>query len=151
MLRKYDLDVGGFSKDRRDYTLDLANDFLEEGDEVICIQAKVEVSVTKTAEVLKADISVKGTLTLVCDRSLQEFEQEIDCNELVYFKYGHRYEELDINLYTISSSQRYINIKQLLYDMVLLSLPMKKIHPDLALEDEENQENQGDNIVFTLK
>lgn len=91
------------------------------------LQAKVDVN--KTPSTIKLAFSITGSVALVCDRSLEEFAYPLQVDHTVDFKLGHECKEIAVDLYEIDRQTASINVAQHLYDLVILAIPMKRIHP----------------------
>jgi uncharacterized metal-binding protein YceD (DUF177 family) len=61
------------------------------------------------------------------------------------YKYGAEVKEIDEDVMMITRDTPSINVAQLIYEFILLSLPLKKIHPDHrnALDDEDDDSDGG--------
>jgi uncharacterized metal-binding protein YceD (DUF177 family) len=61
------------------------------------------------------------------------------------YKYGAEVQEIDENVMMITRDTPSINVAQLIYEFILLSLPLKKIHPDHknALDEEDDNSDRG--------
>ncbi|MEH0155607.1 DUF177 domain-containing protein [Limibacter armeniacum] len=101
------------------------------------IDADVEVLLSKGATTIQVDLKIKGETTLICDRSLDSFNHPIEVEERIYFKFGDHFEELDDNLIMIPENELSLDLSQALYDIISLEIPIKKIHPDLRTEEDE--------------
>jgi len=87
---------------------------------------------------------ILGKVELVCDRSLETFEHPLDFTEKMIYKFGSEVKEIDENVMMITRDTPSINVAQLIYEFILLALPLKKIHPDYTNElDEEDNELEG--------
>jgi len=78
------------------------------------------------------NFNLEGELTFPCDRCTEDFLLEINDNFRVVVKFEedveHRSgEEEDVVF--VSRNDTHYNVAQLLYELSLLSIPMKKTHP----------------------
>jgi uncharacterized metal-binding protein YceD (DUF177 family) len=55
----------------------------------------------------------------------------------VIFKYGEEAQEISDEIVVITRDQDSLDLGQYLYEFIILEIPIKKIHPDLQEEDEE--------------
>lgn len=92
------------------------------------------VKVVRDCGCVRLLFSILGTVVLVCDRSLEAFDCPVHVEKEVTFKLGDENRELGEDLYTIERHATTINIAQHLYDFVCLSIPMKKVHPQLKAD-----------------
>ncbi len=89
---------------------------------------------------IKAEIQIEGDVQLICDRSLDTFSHRVNESVIHFFKFGEESKELSDELELIVKEQVYIDVDQLVYDTVALSLPSKKLHPRFTEAVEENEE-----------
>lgn len=114
------------------------NELVEKGNLTVRVEMKVG------ANVIEMDFHVVGTVTLTCDRSLEPFDQPLDFHEKMLYKYGAEEKEIDEDVYMITRDTPKVNVAQLIYEFILLALPLKKIHPDYRNEmDDEEYEGEG--------
>jgi len=102
------------------------------------------VMLDKRETMLEADFAVKGSARLVCDRSLEEFDYPLDLRHRIVFKYGHEEAELDDDIMVITRDHESLDLGQYLYELICVSLPMKRLHPRFS--DETN--NEEDTLVY---
>ena len=114
------------------------NDLLEKGN----LTARVKVD--KGANLIELTFHIVGKVSLICDRSLETFEQPLDITEKMIYKFGSEVKEIDVSVMMITRDTPSINVAQLTYEFILLALPLKKIHPDYKNElDEDDNELEG--------
>ncbi len=136
--RLYDIDIFRLDNGEHQYDLEVNDAFfglfdyglIEKG------QARVTVDLHKTETMITMDFNIRGAVELICDRSLEPFDYPIDLDERLLIKYGEEEEELDDDLLIITQNTQKINVAQFIYEIIGISLPMKKIHPDYLEEDD---------------
>lgn len=102
------------------------------------------VSIDKGANLMELTFHIIGNVQLTCDRSLEVFDQPLDITEKMRYKFGSEVKEIDESVMMITRETPEINVAQLIYEYILLALPLKKIHPDYKNElDEEDNELEG--------
>ncbi|QCK16214.1 YceD family protein [Mangrovivirga cuniculi] len=123
-----------------DYHLD--KEFLEEHeyDEATDADIKTKLTVDKSETMINATFEFDGTIGLVCDRSLDEFDYPVDLKERIIFKFGDHNEELDDNLFLIERDTDEIDFGPLMFELIRVSIPMKKLHPRYK-DDDDDEEN----------
>ncbi|MDH5382588.1 MAG: DUF177 domain-containing protein [Cyclobacteriaceae bacterium] len=100
---------------------------------------------TKTETMISISFEIKGSVELICDRSLKKFNYPILTKNNVIFKYGDEWQELDDELYEIPSNLDQLDVAPFIYEFIILALPMKKLHPDFA----ENSEI--DEVIYSTE
>jgi len=105
-----------------------------------CPKLEIEVSLQTSDTIIRAELAIKGNVVLVCDRSLEEFAYPVVENVTHFFKYGEEEKELSDEIDMISQERISLDFDQLVYDIVALSLPQKKLHPRFSDDTAENDE-----------
>ncbi|TXK33215.1 DUF177 domain-containing protein [Pontibacter qinzhouensis] len=150
-LKDYEIGIAKLSNKKHLYEFAMDDSFFDLfGKEIIQggnLQAKVELD--KTESLLTLTFDIIGAVTLTCDRSLEEFEQPIDLQEVLRMKFGPENKELDDDLWQITPETQHINVAQHLYDFIALSLPMKKLHP--RFQEELDEEDDQDILIYSSR
>ncbi|RZJ40648.1 MAG: DUF177 domain-containing protein, partial [Chryseobacterium sp.] len=80
-----------------------------------------------------------GTVQLICDISNDEFSENIENDLKVLVKFGEEYDDSNEDVITINRKDSDFNIANLIYETVVLSIPMKKVAP--SVKDNEEYQN----------
>ena len=114
------------------------NEILEKGN----LTARVEIN--KGANRIELNFNITGKVQLTCDRSLEVFDQHLEITEKMIYKFGSEEKEIDESVTMITRDTPAIYVGQLLYEYILLALPIKKIHPAYRNEvDDYNNQLEG--------
>ena len=92
------------------------------------LTANVELLKESTMLILNFDI--KGFVELECDRCLEMYDHALNKKERLIVKFGEHKAELSDELVVIPHEDYQIDISQFLYEFIVLSLPIKHVHPD---------------------
>lgn len=141
MRRQYDIDIFKLADGEHQFELEVNDAFFALFNYGLIEKGKAEVALLlkKSSTMLTLHFAVKGTVELICDRSLEPFEQPIELEERLIVKYGEEEQDLDDDLLIITQNTQKINVAQFIYEIIGISLPMKKIHPDYLEEDDEDE------------
>jgi uncharacterized metal-binding protein YceD (DUF177 family) len=139
-LSKYNIDIYGLEDKQYDYDMESGDAFFQELEQDLIEHGKFKTHVVlnKSATMMQLNFETKGVVTLICDRSLEPFEEPVDSNDRIILKFGDHDEELTDEIEMINRNTNRINIARYIFDFIALSLPIKKIHPDLRDEDDES-------------
>lgn len=131
-----------------DYEID--GDFLKVFNPDLVEEAKIDVllELRKSETMLEAHFSIKGTVELTCDRSLEVYSDEVEIQKRMFFKFGDQAEVLSDEIEIIPYNQHELDVSHLIYEFIAISIPMKKLHP--KFEDEE-QEGEFESLFYTSK
>ena len=72
---------------------------------------------------------ITGNVSVECDRCLDLMDIPVEVREIIIAKYGVG-ESNDESIMFVSPEDEYIDISSFVYDLVIVSLPVRKIHPD---------------------
>jgi uncharacterized protein len=108
----------------------------------------VDVELDKRETFIEARFKIKGKAKLICDRSLDPFEQPVEVTKKVVFKYGDTDEELSDEIIIIRRDTDSLELGQYIYEFISLQIPIKKLHP--RYQDEPDMEDQSEGkIIYT--
>lgn len=100
---------------------------------------KLQIDLTKNERSTTVAFSVEAKAALVCDRSLEYFDKVLYGDYQVIFKIGvDPNEDVDEAWKQLDTSSNKIDITKEVRDTILLSVPIKKLHP--RYYDEKGEE-----------
>lgn len=97
---------------------------LKAGDE------NVNLSMEKQETMLVLDFLLKGSVKVLCDRCLDEFDYKLHKSEQLIVQFGKSYKELSDEIVVIPENAYEIDIAPYIYEYINLSLPIQKMHPN---------------------
>jgi uncharacterized protein len=109
-------------------------------------QFKAQVMLTKSETMIEANFHIEGTAHLICDRSLEPFDYPMNIDRRIVFKFGQEEKELSDEILVITREHERLDVGQYMYELIGVSLPMKRLHPKFQNEDLEESEIQ---LVYT--
>ncbi len=118
---------------------DVDDSFFEEMEcEDVCSgEVHINLSIDKQDRMFILEFITRGYLWVICDRCSEEFKYEFDTVNQLIVKYGgsgtKEEDDEDDDVIVLPEHQHYINIAQYLYEFIILSLPIRRIHPDDAM------------------
>lgn len=89
---------------------------------------EVHLAVNNRGEMYDLVFTITGTITLICDRCLDNLEHEVDTEYHISVKYGDSYNDDSDEVLEIPESDLYLNVAYMLYDTVELAIPLKHVH-----------------------
>lgn len=91
----------------------------------------VNVEMNKQVNMLEFSFSLKGDAQVICDVSGAEFRMPLEGTFFWVVKFGEAYNDEDDELLILPQGAYEVNISQQLYELAVLSLPVKRVHPDV--------------------
>lgn len=130
-LSKYEIAFKGLKEGIHYFDYELDDKFFDkfENSEVKKGSLRAEVILTKQSTLMIFEFSIKGMVELICDRCLDAYNQKVNCKSKLFVKFGSEEEEMSEDVIVISRDDFQINVAQYLYELVILGLPIKRIHP----------------------
>ena len=124
--------VIGMKEGCHQYDFELDNEFFaqfedpetEEGSLVAHIEAD------KVSTHIDLLIRISGVVSLMCDRCLGKFSRNLECENRLLLKFGEDIDNEDPDIITMPADEHEIDLKQILYEYIVLSLPIRRVHPD---------------------
>ncbi len=131
-LIKYIVPFRALKDGVHEFTFDVDKAFLTYFSEtdLDAVNTKVKLTIHKKTLVTTFRFELKGVITTVCDRCLDTVTVEIKGENTLFLKFGSEHEELAENVIVLSESENEINVAQYIYELFMLSLPLKYIHAD---------------------
>jgi uncharacterized metal-binding protein YceD (DUF177 family) len=164
-LRNYDVSFSGLKNGKHEFKYEIDKEFFQLFDteqEFTNPRIAVDVLLDKHTTFLEFEIKIHGLVELVCDITNDNFDHPIENQIRVLVKFGEEYDDSEEDVITIPATDHAFNIAQLIYENVMLSIPMKKISPNVSDEDleilekfspkeSEEEEHKGDPRWDALK
>lgn len=131
-LSKYEIAFKGLKEGIHQFEYELDDKFFEkfESSEVKKGSVNAKVLLTKQSTLMILNFTVKGTVELLCDRCLDQYDQKINNEGKLFVKFGLEEEELSDEIIVVSFEDHQLNVAQFLYELVILGLPIKHVHPN---------------------
>ncbi len=147
-MERYRVNILGLSLSIHHFEYELGAEFFEKyGTGLVSVGTfKVDVAFDKRETFLDTNFKIKGSVKLVCDRSLDEFDYPIDVSSKIIIKYGDEDKEITEDVVMIHRGTESLELGQYIYEFIALAIPMKKLHPRF-----ENESDEEGGIVFTTK
>ncbi len=90
----------------------------------------VKLELIKRSSFLQLNFQVLGTVNVMCDRCLDNYNQAIENKFSMFVKFDNdEYEEGD-DVIQLSVDDHHLDIAQYIYEYILLSIPIQRAHPD---------------------
>ena len=127
----YKLPLKTLAPGKHAYAYHLDKQFFENMDSTDIRDANVDVTleVNFANDVYALNFAVTGTVTVPCDRCLDDLPIDIDTTYKIKVKYGDGYRDDSDELMEIPHSDADLNVAYMIFDTVSLAIPIKHVHP----------------------
>lgn len=89
----------------------------------------VHTTVVNKGHYYDLSFDIKGELTLICDRCLDEMQFPVETQYHIIVKYGPDFNDDSDELLEIPESDNFLNVAYMIYDTIVLEIPIKHVHP----------------------
>ena len=130
-LKAYDIQFVGLKLGKHIYDYEINQTFFEyfEFDEFNTINVNLNIHLEKKTTLLELNFSGNGSVNINCDVSNEPYDQLINFNFNLVVKFGQEYNNENDSILIIPHGSYEINIAQYIYELIVLSIPQKRIHP----------------------
>ncbi|HWR99309.1 MAG TPA: DUF177 domain-containing protein [Prolixibacteraceae bacterium] len=131
-LSQYTLPFSGLSEGKHQFDFTADDRFFAEFEtsEVEKGELMIQVELEKRSTYLSLTFFIKGTVELVCDRCLENFIYPLESNRKLLVKFSEKQIEDEAELIYLHPNDFQVEIAQYIYEFVILSLPIRRVHPD---------------------
>ena len=134
MSGTYGIPIAGLKAGRHTFDYEIGDEFFEqfEGSEVREGNLAAVVEADKRTTHVDLSVRITGAVRLCCDRCLEMFSYPIDCTNRILVKFGKNADVDDPDIIMLPADQPELDLLQHLYEFILLSVPIKRVHPEDA-------------------
>lgn len=100
-----------------------------EFDEYNDVDIKVELVLDKKSTMLELAFKHKGTVNVPCDLTGEEFDLPIKGKLNLIVQFGDAFNNENEELLILPHGEFQVDVAQYIYEMIVLSVPSKRIHP----------------------
>ncbi len=149
-MRAYTVNIVGLTNKEHHFAFEMGQEFFKHyGSELVSEgNLTAEVVLDKRETFIEATFLITGVVKMVCDRSLDPFEEPIKRRRKLVFKFGDTNEELSDEIIVIHRETEKLELGQYMYEFIALEVPIKKLHPRFR-DEESEEEGQEGKIVYS--
>jgi len=161
-LKTYTIPFVGLKVGEHHFDYEIKQSFFEhfEYEDFNDANVKVDVILLKNTTLLELNFKISGTVNINCDITNEPFNQNINNEFDLVVNFGDEYNDENIDILVLPHGAYEINIQQYIYELIVLSVPIKRIHPGVEdgtlssdileklkelspkLDDEQKEENK---------
>jgi len=130
-LKEYDISFTGLKPGSYQFDYNVDKKFFEafNFDEFLDSNVKVNLDFVKKSNLFELHFLAKGEVNVLCDISMEPYDQPIEGELNIIVKFGSEYNDDNEELIIIPYNESHINVSQYIYEMIVLAMPNKRIHP----------------------
>ena len=89
---------------------------------------KVKVSLDKKSTMLEMQFEHSGTVNVPCDVTGEDFDMPVEGTLKLVVKFGDEFNNDNEELLILPHGEHQIDVSQYIYEMIVLSLPLRRVH-----------------------
>jgi len=130
-LKTFTIPFVGLKDGEHHFDYEIKQSFFEhfEYDDFNDSNIKVDVILNKKATLLELNFKISGIININCDLTNEPYDQGIESEFDLVVNFGEEYNDENIDILIIPHGEYEINIQQYIYELVVLAIPNKRIHP----------------------
>ena len=123
----------GLKEGEHQFEYIINNTFFEvyQYEDILDADIKVHLNFIKKSTLLELSFIANGKVQVTCDISNELYFQPIEGSLELVIKFGEEYNNDNEDILIVPYGDFEIDIAQYIYEMIVLSLPVKKIHPGI--------------------
>ncbi len=132
-LKDFNIPFIGLKEGKHQFEYQIDNSFFKlfDYDEFNATAIRATLAFHKKATMLELTFNATGTVTINCDLTNEPFEQPIESDLDLLVKFGNEYNDENEEILIIPHGEYEINVAQYIYEMIVLAVPSKRIHPGI--------------------
>lgn len=130
-LKDFTIKFVGLKLGEHYFEYQIDNKFFQhfEYDEFNEADVTAKVILNKKTTLLEFSFEISGSVNVNCDLTNEPFDQEITNQFNLVVNFGDDYNDENDEILIIPHGEYEVNIEQYIYELIVLSVPSKRIHP----------------------
>ena len=128
----YLIPISGLALGKHSFQYEITDEFFKGMDYSEIQQGNVNVNldIDRVETMLTLTFDIEGTVRVMCDRCADEFDLPIESNQVFYIKLGTENAEESDDVMVMPADQHDFDLTSLIYEFIILSIPMHRVHPE---------------------
>ncbi|PZR22165.1 MAG: hypothetical protein DI539_06160 [Flavobacterium psychrophilum] len=121
----------GLKQGKHQFEFEINKEFFDDFgfDEYNDVNVKVNLVLEKKITMLELSFKHKGTVNVPCDITNEDFDLPIKGKLNLVVKFGDEYNNDHDEILVLPHGEYQVDVSQYIYEMIVLSVPSKRIHP----------------------
>ena len=130
-LKQFNIPFVGLKEGKHLFEYQIDNKFFDEFqfEDYFESDIQVDIEFVKKSTLLELNFTANGTVNVPCDITNEHFDQKIEATLPLIVKFGPEFNDDNEEILILPHEAYEINVAQYIYEMIVLSVPSKRIHP----------------------
>ena len=131
-IERYIIDLKALHDDNAHFEYNVNDDFFAMLDTSEFQKGIVHVSVDvkKLADSFDINFQINGQVVVICDRCLDEMNQEVNSTNRLRVKFGSEYTDDGDDFVIVPEDEGSINVAWFIYEFIALAVPIRHVHAE---------------------
>ena len=134
MKEDFIVPLNGLAQRRTQFRVRIGKEFFDrfENSEILDAGLDVDVEIEKSGRFIGVDCSIVGDVTVTCDRCLEDLVLPVETGFKLSVKFGDQESgmEGEREIICLPVTDADLDLSQVVYDYVCLSIPVQRVHED---------------------
>ena len=132
--KEFSIPFSGLKQGKHNFEFKIDNKFFESFgyDEFNDATIALKVILNRQSTVLEFEFYGEGSVNVDCDVTSEPYDEEIGSKMELVVKFGEEYNDEDDEILIIPYGSHEVNIAQYVYEMLVLAVPQKRVHPGIS-------------------
>ena len=150
-LKQFVIPFSGLPDGEHWFNFKIEKEFFEyfENSDILKANIVLKLQFIKRSAMLELEFSFSGTVSVECDRCLYSVDLPVELNEKIFVKFGNESFDESAEILVIPYNEPEIDISNLVYELIFVGLPMKRVHAEgeceTGIEDKIISEDDTNN------
>ncbi len=129
--KEFTLPFSGLKQGKHEFDYVINNEFFEsfEYTEFNSTNIELKVIMNKSSTMLELELKAEGIVNVDCDLTSEPYDQLVSASLELVVKFGDEFNDEDDEILVIPHGAHQVNIAQYVYEMLVLAVPQKRVHP----------------------
>ncbi len=131
--KEYLIPFVGLKQGKHQFEFEIDKTFFDgfDFDEYNNVNIKVDLVLEKKSTMLELSFKHKGTVNVPCDLSNEDFDLPVKGKLSLIVKFGDEFNNDNDEMLILPHGEYQVDVSQYIYEMIVLSVPLKRIHPGI--------------------
>ncbi|APY08411.1 DNA-binding protein [Winogradskyella sp. J14-2] len=132
-LKQYTIQFVGLKEGEHSFDYTISNTFFKnfEYEEFNEVNVEIDLKLIKKSTLLELYFDATGFVNVNCDLTNEPYNQKIEDKFKLVVKFGSEYNDDNEDILIIPHGEYEINVAQYIYELVVLAVPVKRVHPGI--------------------
>ncbi len=121
----------GLKQGKHEFEYLIDREFFEhfQYDDFNSAKVKIDLLFEKKSSLMELTFKATGVVNVDCDLTNEPYDQPIEAELTLVVKFGDSFNDDNEELLILPHSEYQLNVAQYIYELIVLSVPLKRVHP----------------------